>query len=116
MKETVVPKIKLWIAFLPLSFFVVYIMTCRRWRRYGGSMWSPFWSATNLLLLVCCFGTELAISPLILLLAQWAVNALPPLLGQIVIMCGYYCMMTPVSLVMREVECKRLNKYLAKHQ
>lgn len=102
-------KIKLWIAFLPLSPLILLIYIGIRWRKSGRLGFKKLWSQTSLYIVLGGFCTELLFFPASTWLMNVYIKDQSCIAAVLLILCEYISL-TSASLVIREIEYKQLLK------
>ena len=98
-------KIKLWVVFLPVSPLIVMVIIYIRWARLGKFGFDKDWIKTSFLILIYGFLAMIVLfAPLFFLLLYVNVRSVPLVLSYM------YVVFTLVSLVIRDVEYKRVRK------
>ena len=96
---------KLWVVFLPVSPLIVMVIIYIRWARLGKFGFDKDWIKTSFLILIYGFLAEIVLfSPLFFLILYVDVRSVPLVLSYM------YVVFTLVSLVIRDVEYKRVRK------
>ena len=100
-------KIKLWVVFLPVSPLIVMVIIYIRWAKLGKLGFNKDWIKTTFLILLDGFLAEIVLfAPLFFLLLYVDVRNVPLVL----VLLYMYFVFTLVSLVIRDVEYKRVRK------
>ena len=98
-------KLRLWPVFLPVSPLIVMVIIYIRWARLGKFGFDKDWIKTSFLILIYGFLAMIVMfAPLFFLLLYVNVRSVPLVLSYM------YVVFTIVSLVIREVEYKRVRK------
>ena len=107
-------KIPLWIAFLPYSFFILFIITTKKWSKIGHIGFDKEWTVTSFLIFISAFLSLLLVGiPLVLLLDSPLFDSKSTLIIVFGLFSLYICNIV-ISLVIREVEYRRRVRLLDK--
>ena len=103
-KNLIEPKrIKLWIAFLPLSPFLLYGNILIKWGKFGLIGFNQQWAKLLFTMIAMVFVPQV----LMVLGFIWLFSRIQSIF--LIVLCGYVYL-TVISLIMREVEYRQFKK------
>ena len=96
-------RIKLWIAFLPLSPFLVYGYILIKWHKFGLIGFNAQWTKLVFTMMTMVFVPQV----FMVLGFIWLFSRIQSIF--LIVLCGYVYL-TVISLIMREVEYRQFKK------